>query len=121
MPEHQWPRSNCLRESDMLRRIRREISNKRRNRFWYRWIHSWPELQRKPLFRSLRESSNDSTCIDPLASLHQDLIHGKKRTEEGCITEDFPKSLEDRLASKRAAFEDLQFALTTDEEFVVSL
>ena len=81
--EHQWPRSNCVRKSDMLRRIRREISNKRRNRFWYRWIHSWPELQRKPFFRSLRESSNDSTCIDPLASRHQILMQGRRRRAAG--------------------------------------
>lgn len=48
-------------------------------------------------------------------------MHGKKRTEEGCIDEDFPKSSEDRLASKRVAFAAVQFALTTDGEVVVSL
>ena len=82
----------------MLRRIRREISNERRNRFWYRRIHSWPELQRKPLFRSLRESSNDSTCIDPLASLHQILMHGKRRMEAGCTVELAPYVADDRFA-----------------------
>lgn len=76
----------------MLRRIRKEISNKRRNRFWYRWIHSWPELQRKPFFRSLRESSNDSTCIDPLATLRQDLMHGRRRIERGWTVCEFPKT-----------------------------
>lgn len=53
--------------------------------------------------------------------MHQTLIQRSKRREHGCIDVDFPNSPETRLASKRAAFDVTQFALTTDGEVTVSL
>ena len=126
MPEHQWQpvRRNrpVLRDSARREwRFHADKSNGRCRRKLERKPGACLSLVCHKVYVDLREIVDSSASIASTLAMHQSLMQGRTRIELGCIDEDFPKSPEDRLASKRVATESRQVVLKTDGECLVSL